>query len=90
MEIRFLTADDAVEWLKLRVEALEREAEAFSASLEEYQSLSIEEVKRRLWSSREKHSWSARLRTVICRGWPASIATRGQRAATRDESGAFM
>jgi ribosomal protein S18 acetylase RimI-like enzyme len=35
------------------VEALEREAEAFSASLEEYQSLSIEEVKRRLWSSRE-------------------------------------
>ena len=51
MEIRFLTADDAAEWLRLRVEALERDPEAFGASLEEYQSLDIEEVKRRLWSS---------------------------------------
>jgi ribosomal protein S18 acetylase RimI-like enzyme len=51
MEIRLLKPADAAEWLRLRVEALEREPEAFSASLEEYQSLSIDEVKRRLWST---------------------------------------
>ncbi len=50
MEIRYLNADDAGEWLRLRVEALRGDPEAFSASLEEYQSLSVEEVKRRLWS----------------------------------------
>jgi ribosomal protein S18 acetylase RimI-like enzyme len=50
MEIRFLTADDASEWLRLRLEALQHESEAFSASLEEYQSLSLEEVKKRLWA----------------------------------------
>ncbi len=51
MEIRYLNADDAGEWLRLRVEALKGDPEAFSASLEEYESLSVEEVKRRLWSS---------------------------------------
>jgi ribosomal protein S18 acetylase RimI-like enzyme len=51
MEIRFLTSDDAAEWLRLRIEALEGDPEAFSASLEEYRSLSLEEVKRRLWST---------------------------------------
>ena len=51
MEIRFLNSDDAGEWLRLRLEALRHDPEAFSASLEEYESLSVEEVKRRLWSS---------------------------------------
>jgi len=51
VEIRLLHADDAAGWLRLRLEALQRDPEAFSASLEEYQSLSLEEVKRRLWSS---------------------------------------
>jgi len=50
MEIRFLTPDAAADWLRLRIEALTLAPEAFSASLEEYQSLSLEEVKRRLWS----------------------------------------
>ena len=50
MDIRFLTPDDAAEWLRLRIEALKLAPEAFSASLEEYQSLSLDEVKRRLWS----------------------------------------
>src|SRR5215469_10335762 len=50
MEIRFLIPDDAGEWLRLRVEALEGDPEAFSASLDEYRSLSLEEVKKRLWS----------------------------------------
>lgn len=50
MEIRFLTSEDAAEWLRLRVEALKISPEAFSASQEEYQSLSINEVKKRLWS----------------------------------------
>lgn len=50
MEVRFLASDDAAEWLRLRVEALNLAPEAFSASLEEYQSLSLDEVKKRLWS----------------------------------------
>ena len=51
MDVRFLNANDAGEWRRLRLEALERDPEAFSASLEEYQSLSLDEVKRRLWST---------------------------------------
>ncbi len=53
VEIRFLTSDDAAEWLKLRIEALKVDPQAFSASLEEYQSLNLDEVKRRLWSDRD-------------------------------------
>lgn len=53
MEIRFLTPDDAAEWLRLRIEALEGDPQAFSASLEEYRSLSLDEVKLRLWSSED-------------------------------------
>src|SRR5215470_18567999 len=53
MEVRFLTPDDAAEWLRLRVEALERNPEAFSASLEEYRSLNLEDVKKRLWSDED-------------------------------------
>jgi ribosomal protein S18 acetylase RimI-like enzyme len=50
IEVRFLTSAEAAEWLRLRVEALKLAPEAFSASLEEYQSLSLDEVKKRLWS----------------------------------------
>jgi ribosomal protein S18 acetylase RimI-like enzyme len=50
MEIRFLTPDDAAEWLRLRLEALEVDPEAFSASLDEYRLLSLDEVKKRPWS----------------------------------------
>lgn len=53
MEIRFLTPDIAAEWFRLRIEALKLAPEAFSASLEEYQSLSLEDVKRRLWSDND-------------------------------------
>jgi ribosomal protein S18 acetylase RimI-like enzyme len=48
MEIRFLTAEDASEWSRLRLEALERDPAAFSSSVEEHQALPIEEVKKRL------------------------------------------
>ncbi len=48
MEMRYLTAGDAGEWLRLRLEALQGDPEAFSASLEEYQSLSLEDVRKRL------------------------------------------
>lgn len=48
MEIRYLTAEDAGEWLRLRLEALQGDPEAFSASFEEYQTLSLEEVRKRL------------------------------------------
>ena len=50
-EVRVLTPEDASEWLTLRLEALEEAPQAFSASLEEYQSLSLDEVKKRLWST---------------------------------------
>jgi ribosomal protein S18 acetylase RimI-like enzyme len=50
MEIRFLTPDDADQWLRLRIEALEGDPEAFSASLDEYRSLNLDQVRRRLWS----------------------------------------
>ena len=51
MEIRFLTPDDRDQWLRLRIEALEGDPQAFSASLEEYRWLNLDEVKRRLWST---------------------------------------
>jgi ribosomal protein S18 acetylase RimI-like enzyme len=50
MEIRFLTADDAAEWWRLRLESLERDPEAFSASAEDHQSLKLEDVRSRLGS----------------------------------------
>jgi RimJ/RimL family protein N-acetyltransferase len=48
MEIRFLTAEDASEWSRLRLEALQSDPAAFSSSVEEHQALPIEEVKKRL------------------------------------------
>ena len=48
MEIRTLTADDAPEWWRLRLESLECDPEAFSASLRDHRKLSLEEVQRRL------------------------------------------
>jgi ribosomal protein S18 acetylase RimI-like enzyme len=57
MEIRFLTADGAAEWSRLRLEALERDPAAFSSSIEEHQALPIEAVKQRL--SANPHSFVA-------------------------------
>jgi ribosomal protein S18 acetylase RimI-like enzyme len=48
MEFRYLTAEDAGEWLRLRLQALQGDPEAFSASFEEYQPLNLEEVRKRL------------------------------------------
>jgi ribosomal protein S18 acetylase RimI-like enzyme len=53
MELRFLTSADAAEWLGLRIAALEGDPEAFSASLEEWRALGLEEVKRRLWPAED-------------------------------------
>jgi len=50
-EVRLLTTEDASEWIRLRLEALEVDPQAFSASLDEYRSLSLDEVKKRLWSN---------------------------------------
>jgi ribosomal protein S18 acetylase RimI-like enzyme len=55
LEIRFLTAEDAAEWSRLRLEALRLEPAAFSSSVEEHQALPIEEVKKRL--SANPHSF---------------------------------
>ena len=48
MEIRRLTANGAPEWWRLRLESLECEPEAFSASLRDHRKLSLEEVQKRL------------------------------------------
>jgi ribosomal protein S18 acetylase RimI-like enzyme len=48
MEIRFLTADDAAAWSRLRLDALEKEPAAFNSSLEEHRVLALEEISRRL------------------------------------------
>src|SRR5579864_7550178 len=44
MELRFLTADDADAYWGIRLEALEREADAFGSSVEEHRGLSMEEI----------------------------------------------
>jgi ribosomal protein S18 acetylase RimI-like enzyme len=49
-EIRYLTGNDASEYWRLRLEALEGDPEAFSASVEEHRSISLEEVRKRLGS----------------------------------------
>ena len=48
MEIRFLTADDAAEWWRLRLESLQGDPQAFSSSAEDHQSLKLEDVRKRL------------------------------------------
>jgi ribosomal protein S18 acetylase RimI-like enzyme len=50
MEIRFLTAEDAPEYSRLRLEMLELEPQAFSSSAEEHRLLRIEEIRLRLGS----------------------------------------
>jgi GNAT superfamily N-acetyltransferase len=53
VQIRLLTADDAGEWRRLRLESLENDPEAFSSSAEDPQSLSVEDVRKRFGSDRE-------------------------------------
>jgi len=48
MEIRILQSEDVEEYRRLRLEALKGDPRAFSSSVEEYQALSVEEVKRRV------------------------------------------
>ena len=48
MEFRFLTANDAAEWSRLRLEALRHDAEAFGSSEEEHSLLTLSEIGRRL------------------------------------------
>jgi len=53
MEIRFLTAEDAEEWSRLRLESLRGEPQAFGSSAEEHPSIPFAEIKRRVDSSTE-------------------------------------
>ena len=48
MDIRVLTPDDADEWWRLRLESLAGDPEAFSASVEDHQSLKQDDVRKRL------------------------------------------
>ncbi len=48
MEIRFLQPDDASEWWRLRLESLQGDPQAFSSSPEDHQSLTLDDVRKRL------------------------------------------
>jgi len=48
VEIRTLTADDVEAYWHCRLEALERDPEAFSSSVEDHRKLSRDEIRRRL------------------------------------------
>lgn len=48
LEIRLLTDADAVEWARLRLEALARDPEAFSSSVEEHCQLALDEIRKRI------------------------------------------
>jgi ribosomal protein S18 acetylase RimI-like enzyme len=50
MEIQIVTADHAAQWSRLRLEALERDPEAFSSSVEEHKKLTLDEIRKRLGS----------------------------------------
>ena len=89
MEIRFLTPDDAAEYWRLRLEALQRDPEAFGSSAEEHQSLSLEEVGARPVLARESSLSRVPSTTDVCWGRLAFIARWVLRRATRGECGAF-
>jgi GNAT superfamily N-acetyltransferase len=55
MEVRFLTAEDASSYWKLRLEALELEPDAFTDSPEAHRALSVEDVAARLSSDPENN-----------------------------------
>ncbi len=48
MEIRILNGEDAAEWSRLRLEALKGDPEAFSSSVEQHQTLTLDDIRRRL------------------------------------------
>jgi ribosomal protein S18 acetylase RimI-like enzyme len=53
MQIRFLTADDADEWSRLRVQSLKGDPEAFGSFVEEHQTLTVSDIRKRIGSSAE-------------------------------------
>ena len=50
MEIRVLNGEDAAEWSRLRLEALKGDPEAFSSSVEQHKTLTLDDIRRRLGS----------------------------------------
>ncbi len=77
MEIRFLTADDANEWWRLRQESLEGEPEAFSSSLEDHQSLKLEDVRKRLGSEGEEFFVAGAFEGVRLAGMAGFVREKG-------------
>jgi hypothetical protein len=84
--IRFLPAEDAADWSRLRLEALERDPAAFSSSIEEHKAMPIEEVRKRL--SGNPHSFVVGAFEDVSAVWQAFIGKLARRLVTREECGA--
>jgi ribosomal protein S18 acetylase RimI-like enzyme len=57
VEIRRLTGEDATGFSRLRLEALEREPQAFSASPEEYRAMTLDTIAKRLGSGSDDRNF---------------------------------
>ena len=89
-KIRPLTAADARAWWDLRFEALERDPEAFSASLEDHRNLTLDDVRARICSDPVNNFVLGAFAEDNSSAQPASSASAARRSVTKEEFGVCM